>query len=253
MRREARGRIAARRAAGRWLAWANGLAARWRSDSPWLGSPSFVWLARPRSVNRTLLRMLRVQGSSLRLHFSPVLSLRLALSRTLDARIHPGSPRPLTARAPSRGRSPRASAGLPSPVHASVTARHTRTGPQTTMPLVRDVRPERWRVRTASPVSADRTRRMPHPAARLLGRLDRDDGRIAPGSRIEVLRQAAQAGIPGRAAEHRETPRRAATTPAPPARAHAVSSPVDVEHLTEQVMRQIDRRVVAWRERMGRA
>ena len=45
---------------------------------------------------------------------------------------------------------------------------------------------------------------------------------------------------------------------APPTRLPAVqrtssSAPINIEHLTEQVMRQIDRRMVSWRERRGRA
>jgi hypothetical protein len=70
--------------------------------------------------------------------------------------------------------------------------------------------------------------------------------RIPPGGRVETSRGDRPPGFAETGPTAGRAPR-AAAAPAP-----AAAPPIDVERLTDQVVRRIDERIVAFRERMGK-
>jgi hypothetical protein len=211
-----------------------------------------VWLARARAINRTLIRILRVRGESLSLTVSPAFQLTLLDSRVFNARVQQAVAPLLMRHSSPRARSLQPGGTPDPPMQLRHVERHTRIGLRTALLVERRMRQARTRaharlttllVRTAPPTGID-------PGGRLLQRRYREDGQVAPASRIQPLRRPPIMSIAERAARTRGETERMDT---PAARAPATLPPVNVEHLTEQVMHQIDRRIVAWRERMGRA
>ena len=242
----------------RWAGWSAVRSARWERRNRWLHATPFVWRSLRRPHSRLLLRIIRL-SPSLAVQLFPQLAItfhagdvnrRLSLERAAPSaraieRMSPrphhtallrGDRRPQPAGSPGSGRMALALSGI-SHIHRRVTAHQ---------PM--ELTGSRARREVASAGAS--------AASRLLRRIQRHETEVIDSSSRALVRRPSRNAPIGEPAP--VAPRSGLAAPLPDDRFSAppvTAAPpmVNIENLTEQVMRQIDRRVTAWRERMGRA
>jgi hypothetical protein len=241
--------------ASRWLEWGRARVDRWSRESAWRRGLSFVWLLQLRPAVRVVTRVLRIGGSPLAARLLARISLTFGATRSVDWHVRhqrsvPGPALRATGGAARIGR--RASTVATPQMTITQPATTHRVSPHTT-PITRaDVRMSNVPQRR---LFVDRRPRIESRdiVSRVFRRTHRDDTEIA-GSRTVLVRRpsplvaaADVSSAPSRSREAWPFESPATTSPA------GVPAPaVNVEHLTDAVLRQLDRRVTAWRERMGR-
>lgn len=212
----------------RWAAWSGMLASRWQRGSRWRQPVPFVWLGRLRARSSVVLRLVRLYAPSFAVQLFPRLSMTYlgrhdAPPSSVDPAIRVSAPArilPLTVRS---------------------------THDRTTVLRMEERMPGRRRREVRRPGG--------WPATRLMQRAHRQEVEVSRSVTVAMRRTAPRVvaiNEPAWPALHSRHDPSTAEDRAGSSHLLTASPAVSVEQLTEQVLRQIDRRVTAWRERTGR-
>jgi hypothetical protein len=215
----------------------------------------FVWRASHRRAWSVLRRAVHLYRPLVTIHLAPHFSAidrstATAIHAVHHHAVHTAPPRARTAHPSVRKGAAPATAPAPAHVAAiaaapSVVLRHTTalrsftgSNPGHRQPLTG----RRWQARDP----------LPSALTRMVARERRQDARAARPPIVVV--RGSSPRVPAATELASPAPELARPAAAPDRSAVAPAAPpgVNVEHLTEQVMRQIDRRLTAWRERTGR-